>query len=99
VQILTFLQTILDSCLLTIIQHAPSHAILRRMQTLLEPEIAFIDEMEQLRGPLEPFAKAQARTGGGRSKKSTVDWRTRKKQEQEQIGLAVGLYRLESLVL
>lgn len=73
------------------------------MRAHFESELASIDSIEPLRGPLEPFAKAQVRaikaaSEGGR-REPLVDWRRRKRQAQEQTGLAVGLYRLEELVL
>ena len=61
--------------------------------------LASYQNRHRKRTSIRPLNRVQA--GGGRGKKSTVDWRTRKKQEQGQTGLAceVGLYRLERLVL
>ena len=77
--------------------------MLRKVFAQIQPEISSIDQMEQLRGPLEPFAKAQAKAikegSEGRRKEHQVDWRQRKKQTHDQAGLAVGLYRLEELVI
>jgi hypothetical protein len=58
--------------------------------------------MEQLRGPLEPFARAQMKTlreSIEGKKDSQVDWRKRRKAAHEHISVAVGLYRLEELVI
>lgn len=58
--------------------------------------------MEQLRGPLEPFARAQMkalRESVEGKRDNQVDWRRRKKAAHQQAAVAVGLYRLEELVL
>lgn len=101
-QILSFLQTLLDASFLTLLQHSPAHSLLRRISSDLEPELVRLDQMEQLRGPLEPFARAQVKalreSVEGR-KDSQVDWRRRRKAAHEQAGVAVGSYRLEELVI
>ncbi|KAG6861980.1 hypothetical protein C0995_009164 [Termitomyces sp. Mi166 len=83
--------------------HPPAHAVLRRIQAQIEPEIVFTDDMEQLRGPLEMFAKAHTKAvkeaDQDKSKKPLGDWRQRRKQAHEQAGLSIGLYQLEELVL
>lgn len=106
VQILAFLRTTLDASFLSLLQLSSSHALLKRISSHLEPELALIDEAEQLRGPLEPFAKAQAKVvaeaaQGGVKKDSAQqgDWRRRKKMQHEQAGLSIGLYQVEELVL
>lgn len=106
-QILAFLHPLFDASFLTLLQHAPAHRVLRRLAQHLSPEIAFIDDVEQLRGPLEPFARAQAkalREGAGAARgvrKDTQqgDWRKKRKAAHEQTGMAVGVYQLEELVL
>ncbi|KAF8897865.1 hypothetical protein BD779DRAFT_1465949 [Infundibulicybe gibba] len=101
-RILSFLQTLLDSSFLSILQHKPSHQVLKRLSANIQPEIVYIDEVEQLRGSLEPFSRAQAKAikeGSEEKKKGPVgDWRLRKKLAHEQAGIEVGLYRLEELV-
>lgn len=92
----------LDSSFLTLLQHSPSHDILRRIASDLEPELTRVEEMEQLRGPLEPFARAQMkalREGIEGRKDGQVDWRKRRKAANAQTSVAVGLYRLEELVI
>jgi len=84
------------------LQHSPAHDILRRISSDLEPELTRIDDMEQLRGPLEPFARAQMkalREGAEGKKDNQVDWRKRRKAAHEQTSAAVGLYRVEDLVI
>ena len=59
--------------------------------------------MEQLRGPLEPFARAQMKalreSVEGKKDSGQVDWRKKRRAAHEQAGMNVGLYRLEELVL
>ncbi|KAG6854459.1 hypothetical protein C0991_006538 [Blastosporella zonata] len=59
--------------------------------------------MEQLRGPLETFAKAHTKAtkeaGQDKRKKPVGDWRQRRKQAHEQAALSIGLYQLEELTL
>lgn len=103
IQILSFLQTLLDASFLTLLQHSSSHTILRSIFSQIEPELASLDQMEQLRGPLEPFVKAHTKAikeaGEDKRKQPVVDWRQRRKQAHEQAGLSIGLYQLEELVL
>ena len=102
-QVLAFLRAVLDSSFLALLQYTPSHRLLQRLSARLDPELAFNDEVEQLRGPLEPFAKAQAKALAegvqGARKDTQVDWRRRKKLQHEQTALAVGLYQVEELVI
>lgn len=99
---ISFLQTLLDSSFLTLLQYPPAHDILRRISSDIEPELDRIEQWEQLRGPLEPFARAQIKalheSVEGR-KDSQVDWRRRRKVAREQASMTVGLYRLEELVI
>ncbi|KAG6916470.1 hypothetical protein DXG01_006664 [Tephrocybe rancida] len=101
--VLSFLQTLLDASFLTLLQHPPAHTILRQLHAQIEPEIVLIDDMEQLRGPLETFAKAHTKAvkeaGEDKRKKPLGDWRQRRRQGHEQAGLSIGLYQLEELVL
>ena len=41
-------------------QHPPSHVLLRQTLTMITPLIEYNEEMERLRGPLEPFAVKSA---------------------------------------
>ncbi|TDL29372.1 hypothetical protein BD410DRAFT_709844 [Rickenella mellea] len=94
--ILLFLQAILDSSFLTLLQNEPAPKILQRLSDYLEPHIAAGDDMELLRGPLEPFVKAQAKALAGAqkgSRKQDSDWRQRRKQVHEQAAIAIGLYQ------
>ncbi|KAG7447648.1 uncharacterized protein BT62DRAFT_1075023 [Guyanagaster necrorhizus] len=95
--IVTFTQVILDSSLLTLIQHAPAHRVLRKIGARIEPEILSIDETEQLRVPLEAFVKAQRRLlkATEEGKEPRLDWRQRSKLAHQQASAAIGLYRAE----
>ncbi|KAK0491504.1 hypothetical protein IW261DRAFT_1438088 [Armillaria novae-zelandiae] len=99
--IISFTQVILDSSLLTLIQHAPAHRILRKIGARIDPEIQSIDETEQLRGPLEAFVKAQRRLlkATEEGKEPRLDWRQRSKLAHQQASAAIGLYRAERLIL
>lgn len=60
--------------------------------------------MEQLRGPLEGYSKAQIKaireaSEDKKNKQPVGDWRQRRKKMHEQAGLAIGLYQVEELVL
>ncbi|PBK67026.1 hypothetical protein ARMSODRAFT_1020992 [Armillaria solidipes] len=98
--IVSFTQVILDSSLLTLIQHAPAHRVLRKIGARIDPEIQSIDETEQLRGPLEAFVKAQRRLlkATEEGKEPRLDWRQRSKLAHQQASAAIGLYRAERLI-
>lgn len=103
-QVLAFLQTLLDSSFLTFLTYPPSHDILRDIFAHLEPELTFIDDVEQLRGPLEPFVWAHTKAvheaaHGAQKPDLKVDWRRRRKKAHEQAGMAVGVYQIEEIVL
>lgn len=99
------LQVVLDACFLSLLQHPPSHKILRKLQEKLTPEISFSANVETLRGFLEPFAIAQEKAikeslvspEEREREKQKVDWRQRRKGMD--VGADIGLYRLEELVL
>jgi len=97
--VLTFLQALIDASLLCLLQHQPSHHILQKILLRLESELTYTEQIEELRGPLEPFAKAaKAASEVGRGGPQ-MDWRKRRREAHEQTALTVGLYRLEELVL
>ena len=63
-----------------------------------------MDDMEQLRGVLLPFVKAQDKhvresAFGVPKPDFSVDWRRRRKEQHEQAAIAVGIYQIEELVL
>lgn len=114
-QILNFLQPLLDASFLTLLQHPPAHKILKNLKAHIEPEIAALSQTEKLRGLVEGFARAHAKaikdaeegkakggkSGGGAAGQegSKKDWRQRRKEAHEQVGMSVGMYQLEELVL
>ncbi|KZT29370.1 hypothetical protein NEOLEDRAFT_1238811 [Neolentinus lepideus HHB14362 ss-1] len=96
-KVLAFLTALLDATFLTLLAHPPAHALLLRLQSHLQREIAFAEAVEELRVPLEPFVRA-----GKDKERSAVeegDWRKRRKERFERRGVAVGVYQVEELVL
>ena len=95
----------LDASFVILLQHPPAHRTLQMLSAHLEHEITFANQLEQLRGPLETFARTQAKAvkdaaaSGKDGKEPVGDWRQRRKMAHEQAGMAIGLYRLEELVL
>ncbi|KAF9478651.1 hypothetical protein BDN70DRAFT_879661 [Pholiota conissans] len=108
-KVIDLVQCILDASFLSLLQYTPAHKVLRNIQTLLTPEIAFANAAETLRGPLEPFALAQEKaikesliTPQEREReKQKGDWRQRRKGVGAAPGVAadIGVYQLEELVL
>jgi hypothetical protein len=101
-QVLLFIQTVLDASFLALLQHTPAHRVLRKVLSRIEPEIQLTEQVDMLRGPLELFARAQARAvrEGKEGKKDLGDWRQRRRLAHERSAMAVGgVYQLEELVL
>jgi hypothetical protein len=69
----------------------------------IEPEIELHEHMGHLRGALEPFARVQNRIvkerAEGAMRETPNEWRKRRKHQEQQIALGVGLYRLEELII
>ncbi|KAJ7090344.1 hypothetical protein B0H15DRAFT_930478 [Mycena belliarum] len=102
INVLFFLQAILDASFLALLQHAPAHRVLRKVLSRIEPEIQLTEQVELLRGPLELFARAQARAlrDGKEGPKEASDWRQRRRMAHERSAMAVGgLYQLDELLL
>jgi len=91
----------LDASFLTLLQYSPAHDILHRISSDLEPEMIRLENMEHLRGPLEPFARAQKKAlkDVEGKRENQLDWRRKRKAANEQTNVAVGLYRLEELLI
>ncbi|KAI6135211.1 hypothetical protein EV401DRAFT_1903306 [Pisolithus croceorrhizus] len=102
-KVVTFLQTLLDASCITLLQYRPSYDLLRQILAQIEPEIDRLDRLEQLRGALEPFAKAHARIlrekAGCVPQESQAESKRQRKRLEQQASLGIGLYRLEELVL
>ncbi|KAG1905904.1 uncharacterized protein F5891DRAFT_1274949 [Suillus fuscotomentosus] len=100
---ISFLQVLLDASFVSLLQFPPSHDLLRSIMSHIEPEIGLHERVGNLRGALEPFAKAQNRIvkerAEGTPKETPNEWRKRRKHQEQQIALGVGLYRLEELVI
>ncbi|KAI0322531.1 hypothetical protein OF83DRAFT_1093764 [Amylostereum chailletii] len=97
-KIITFLRSLLDASFLALLQYPPAHTLLRRLSAHLEPELSFVEEVQQLRAPLELYVKAHARAS---EKKDVVqqDWRQRRKAGHERATMGIGLYQVEELVI
>ncbi|KAL1739710.1 hypothetical protein HDZ31DRAFT_68664 [Schizophyllum fasciatum] len=105
-EILSFLTALLDATYVPVLlQHAPAGRALRRLLAQVVPEIDFLEEVAQLRGPLEPFVRAQSeKEQKEKAKERGVkepqgDWRQRRRAAHEAASAGVGLYRLEELTL
>ena len=109
-KVLAFLQPLLDASFLALLSHTPAHALLRALAAHVEPVLAATSALENLCGPLEPFARAAAKAQQQQQAKDTQqqqqanagsgrDWRRKRKMAHEQAAIAVGLYQVEELVL
>jgi len=108
-QIIDFLQSFMDACFLQLLQHPPSHKLLQSLQAHITEEATFSDLLEQLRGPLEPFAvghqkavrEAAIPEKEKERQKQKGDWRQRRAGAPSVIGAvgAIGVYQVEELVL
>lgn len=109
-EILRFLTALLDATYVPVLlQHAPAGRALRRLLAHVTPEVDFLEDVVQLRGPLEPFVRAQTEKeqkqtdkeqGKDRvAKEPQGDWRQRRRAAHEAASAGVGLYRLEELTL
>jgi len=101
---LDFLQSLLDASFLVLIQHPPTHKLLRNLKANIESEILGMSCTEQLRGFVEGFAKVHATTlrkavGNVADEGSKKDRRQCRQEAREQVGMAIGIYQLEELVL
>jgi len=105
---LDFLQSLLDASFLVLIQHPPAHKLLRNLKANIESEILGMSCTEQLRGFVEGFAKVHAatlrkaemgRVGNVADEGSKKDRRQCRQEAREQVGMAIGVYQLEELVL
>ncbi|KAG1827107.1 uncharacterized protein BJ212DRAFT_1474290 [Suillus subaureus] len=100
---ISFLQVLLDASFVSLLQFPPSHELLRNIMSHIEPEIELHERMGYLRGALEPFARVQNRIvkerAEGTPRETPNEWRKRRKHQEQQIALGVGLYRLEELII
>ncbi|TFK28968.1 hypothetical protein FA15DRAFT_664615 [Coprinopsis marcescibilis] len=106
-KVIVFLQSFLDACFLSLLQHPPSHPLLSELQNYLGDESAFSDSLIQLQGSLEPFSithqkmlrEAAVPEKERERQKQKGDWRQRRNGAAGVIGAvgAVGVYQLEEL--
>ncbi|CAE6445603.1 unnamed protein product [Rhizoctonia solani] len=105
--ILNFTQALLDTHLLTLLQHRPSHSLLRSIADNISPLPAHNDALSSLTAPLAQFAAEDAlerKSGSSLSKEtqtwqSKEEWRKRRKAQLAAEAVAIGDYRFEELVL
>ncbi|KAJ6546982.1 hypothetical protein B0H19DRAFT_953737 [Mycena capillaripes] len=101
-KVLSFIQTVLDASFLALLQHTPAYRVLQKVLSRIEPEIQLTEQVDMLRGPLEVFARAQAKAvqDAKEGRKDLGDWRQRRRLAHERSAMAVGgVYQLEELVL
>src|SRR5258706_4822368 len=95
-QIAAFLNHLLDSSLVSLLQYRPAHALLQQLTDDLEPQISFLEELDVLRGPLEPFVRAY----NSREKApAEQDARQKEKESYKAAEVQLGLYQIEELFL
>ena len=95
-QVAAFLNHLLDSSLVSLLQYRPAHALLQQLTDDLEPQLSFLEELDVLRGPLEPFVRAHD------SKEKAPTEQTARQKEKEAYKAAeirLGLYQIEELFL
>ncbi|KAG8707656.1 hypothetical protein FRC09_001678 [Ceratobasidium sp. 395] len=103
--IMVFTQAVLDTHLLTLLQHRPAHALLRSISTSLAPLPAHNDALQTLSAPLAPFAAEDAlerKTGPTAAQAGWLAKEEYRKQRRAQFAaeaIAIGEYRFEELVL
>lgn len=98
-QVINFLACLLDATLLELLQYRPAHDVLRGMSERISLQISHLDDLEKLRGPLEPFVQTDRR-----GKNPRDDGTFKKQQKRHEIkpqshALAVDLYDIEEFLL
>ncbi|ELU39688.1 hypothetical protein AG1IA_06280 [Rhizoctonia solani AG-1 IA] len=105
--IINFTQALLDTHLITLLQHRPSHALLRSLSATLSPLPAHNDTLSTLTAPLAQFAAEDAlerkseldSSKGAQTWQTKEEWRKRRKARLAAEAVAIGDYRFEELVL
>ncbi|KAG8740628.1 hypothetical protein FRC10_004086 [Ceratobasidium sp. 414] len=106
--LLNFTQALLDTHLLTLLQHRPAHPVLRSISVSLAPLPAHNDALQTLAAPLAPFVAEDAlerKTGSAVARAGNGGWMAKeeqKKQRRAQFAaeaIAIGEYRFEELTL
>jgi hypothetical protein len=106
-QIINFTQALLDTHLITLLQHRPSHTLLRSISASLSPLPAHNDALSTLTAPLAEFAAEDAlerrselvSSKGTQTWQTRDEWRKRRKAQLAAEAVAIGDYRFEELVL
>ncbi|CAE6471168.1 unnamed protein product [Rhizoctonia solani] len=105
--ILNFTQALLDTHLLTLLQHRPSHPLLHSISASLSPLPEHNDALSTLTAPLAQFAAEDAlerksdldSSKESQTRQSKEEWRKRRKAQLAAEAVAIGDYRFEELVL
>ncbi|CAE7208021.1 unnamed protein product [Rhizoctonia solani] len=105
--ILNFTQALLDTHLLVLLQHRPSHSLLRSISASFLPLPAHNDALSTLTAPLAQFAAEDAlerKSDLGlpkeaQTRQSKDEWRKRRKAQLAAEAVAIGDYRFEELAL
>ncbi|CAE6396633.1 unnamed protein product [Rhizoctonia solani] len=105
--IINFTQALLDTHLITLLQHRPSHTLLRSISASLSPLPAHNDVLSTLTAPLAEFAAEDAlerrselvSSKGTQTWQTRDEWRKRRKAQLAAEAVAIGDYRFEELVL
>lgn len=61
-QLVSFVSSLLDAVLLDLLQYRRAHRPLRIMSKRLAPYVPYLEGLDRLRGPLEPFVTAERRS-------------------------------------
>jgi hypothetical protein len=100
IQVITFLQSVLDVHFLTLLHYTPSHGVVERISQQLHEQLLYVDDLDRLRGPLEAFVRIQSESSAQRQVQETGEnLRQRRKEAFEAAELAIGRYQIEELVI
>lgn len=97
-QILVFLQVFIDTNFVVLLQDQRSRVFLKTLHACLNPQINITMDLEDLRGPLEPFVNAQTRAlNPDAASKASAERRSRQTLQQANAG--VKPYQIEEIWL
>lgn len=97
-QLISFLQAILDSFFLPLLQFQSAHRILRKLLAFISPQISLNHNLETLRGYVEPYSRVED-VQGNYEQSSNSDGRRRLKQSQDQTASPIALHQIEEIIL
>ncbi|KZT42935.1 hypothetical protein SISSUDRAFT_1125184 [Sistotremastrum suecicum HHB10207 ss-3] len=97
--IIVFLQIFIDTNFVLLLQDQRSREFLQRLSKCLNPQIHITMDLEDLRGPLEPFVKAQTRVANPDEADSKVSAERRSRQTLQEANAGVKPYQIEEIWL